>query len=316
MSTSTPISEIHLRVQELRTLFIDHEDARKVSQIVGDIVGEFLASQQFNARVDTRGLVVLGKSGTGKTESVIHALSKLGLKETKAGDNPRPFLVVQLSADATLRRVCSDTLREYGWPAKARDNAQQIWSSVRDYVARLQTVVLVLDEIQHVRSAGPTERAALRDFLKSLVQPRQIRIVPIVVGMPEFEHVLNSDVQLRRRFDLVHMRSLDPAIDRERAIRTLNQYASHTGLNLSKSVTSRDFAARLLHASNYAFGEMCAVCLRGVKRALIDNGIDIEIAHFEEAHRLRYDCVPGVNPFIAADFHNIQIGDTNADDTP
>ncbi len=313
MSQQQAASELHIRLQRLKSLFIDHDDARKVSRRVADIVGDFLAAQQLDLTAEVRGLAVLGNSGTGKTASVLEALSQIGMRRTRVGDNPRPFLAVQLSADATLRRVCSDILLEYGWAPKTRDNTQRIWADIGTYVARLQTIVLVLDEIQHVRSAGSHDRAALRDFLKSLVQPRETQVIPIVVGMPEFEEVFNSDIQLRRRFDLVHMRTLDPATDLKLAIQTLDSLVNAAGLSLTTSVTSPEFASRLLHASEYAFGEMCAVNLRGIKRAIQGESSNVDIGHFAEAHRSRYDCVPARNPFVAANFQDIKIGDPNAD---
>ncbi|WP_282092941.1 TniB family NTP-binding protein [Epibacterium ulvae] len=210
--------------------------------------------------------------------------------------------MVQLSSDATLRRVCVDILQEFGWPANARDNTQRLWTAACGYIERLQTIILVLDEIQHVRSAGQNDREALCGFLKSLVQPRQTQVVPIVVGMPDFHEVINSDVQLRRRFDIVNLRALDPALDRATAVQTLSEYAEMLGLPLAGDVRSKDFASRLLEASNHAFGEMCVVIQRAIKQVISENGQEITLQHFQDAHRLRYDCLPDQNPFVTEPF--------------
>lgn len=309
MSFVVQNSDVYQRHQMLRQMFIENPDAERIFCAISDVVGEYLAAADSGNKMEVRGVAVLGPSGTGKTESVLDALRRLGLVETVVGDSPRPFVMVRLGAKASLRGLCADTLLEYGWPPNQRDTAQIIWTKVNGYIRDLQTYILVLDEIQHVRSAGAVDRADLRDFLKSMVQPGQNIVIPLVVGTAEFLEVLNSDDQLLRRFRQVHMRTLDPAIDLEVAVRTLNQYAMAADLALAKSVRSRKCAARLLHAAKYAFGEMCAYCCAGIKQAMLESSAELSIQHFEDAYRLRTDCVPALNPFVAADFQNIQIGE-------
>lgn len=305
-------SEQHLNIYEqhhrLRQMFIENPDAERVFNAISDVVGEHRASLGGGSKMEARAVAVLGNSGTGKTESTLHALKRLGLTETVVGDNPRPFLMVRLTAKASLRGLCADTLLEYGWPPNQRDTAQVIWTKVNGYIRDLQTYILVLDEIQHVRSAGATDRADLRDFLKSMVQPSQSIVIPLVVGTSDFSEVLNSDDQLLRRFRQVHMRTLDPAIDLEVVARALHHYTVAADFQLSKSVRTRDCAARLLHAAKYAFGEMCSYCCAGIKQAMLEGSQELGVQHFEDAYRLRTDCVPALNPFVAEDFQEIQIG--------
>ena len=306
-------TDVHLRHHKLRTLFIENPDTERVYDVIANIVGEYLVAQELGGNFETQGLAVLGPSGTGKTESAIQALARLGLVETIVGDVHRPLLKVELSANASLRGLCADVLLKFGWTANQRDTAQTIWNKVSDYIRDLKTYVIVLDEIQHVKSAGPKDRADLRDFLKSLVQPRGTVVIPILVGMSSFQEVLVSDTQLRRRYKRVHMQPLDPAIDLKRAIKTLARYVSAAEMTMEKSVESREFAARLIHTSDYAFGELCAYCRAGIKQAMFDNSPAVGIEHFAAAYRHNTDCLPAVNPFIAVDFQNIQISEPPID---
>lgn len=294
-------------------MFVDNTDAQRILDVLADIIGEYRVAQELGGKFETRCLAVLGPSGAGKTQGVLYALSKLGLIETIVGDINRPYVMIELSANASLRGLCADVLREYGWTANQRDTAQTIWNNVSNYIRDLKTYVIILDEIQHVRSAGPKDRAALRDFLKSLVQPRGTVVIPILVGMPSFQEVLVSDTQLKRRYKQVHMQPLDPAVDLERAVRTLARYVAAAELTMAKSVESREFAARLIHTSDYAFGELCAYCRAGIKRAMFDNSPTVGIEHFVAAYRHNTDCLPAVNPFIAVDFQSIQISEPPID---
>ncbi len=307
-------NDVHMRHHQLRTLFIENPDAQRISDVISDIIGEYLVAQKLGGKFETRGLAILGPSGAGKTQSAIQALLELGLTETFVGDSQRPYVVVELSANTSLRGLCADVLREYGWNANQRDTAQTIWNHTRNYIRDLKTHVIILDEIQHVKSAGPKDRAALRDFLKSLVQPRGAVVIPILIGMPSFHDVLISDTQLLRRYKQVHMQQLDPAIDLKRAIQTLAQYVSAAEMTMEKSVETREFAARLMHTSRYAFGEMCAYVRAGIKQAMFDKSSTVGIEHFAAAYRQNTDCLPAVNPFIAVDFEHIVMGEPPIDE--
>jgi hypothetical protein len=131
--------------------------------------------------------------------------------------------------------------------------------------------------------------------------------------MPSFQDVLVSDTQFRRRYKQIHMRRLNPAIDQETAIRTLSRFVTAADLSMAKSVKSRDFAARLLHASNYAFGHLCVFCRTATKKALLGRSHEVTIEHFEATYRSATGCLPAVNPFVALDFQSIPMGDDPID---
>ncbi|WGR55569.1 MULTISPECIES: hypothetical protein [Paracoccus] len=47
---------------------------------------------------------------------------------------------------------------------------------------------------------------------------------------------------------------------------------------------------------------MCAIILRAIKQALTECASVLQISHFAEAYRLRYDCVPALNPFLSDNY--------------
>jgi hypothetical protein len=170
----------------------------------------------------------------------------------------------------------------------------------------LNTKVLLLDEIQHVRAAGPQDRKDLQAFLKSIVQPGGPRFMPILVGMPEFEEVLNSDTQLDRRYIKIKMRGLEPTTDLAVGMQILERYCNEIGLPMHSTIASKEFAARLLHAGLYSFGTISVWCRRGIFQAVATAATELTIEHFQEAYRSREDCVPALNPFLAVDFQHIK----------
>ncbi|WP_341486081.1 TniB family NTP-binding protein [Thioclava sp. GXIMD4215] len=295
--------EVDLQIQSLRRdIFIDHSDAQRIARQIEASLRAFRAGKELGHAADVRGVVILGRSGTGKTASVHRALASLGLPASKVGAYPRAQIYVSLRDDVTLRKLRGLISLEYGWTPKARDSAEDIWQYVVEYIERLSTEIIVLDEIQHVRAAGEKDRQSMRDALKSLVQPQRGQVLPVLIGTPAFAELLNSDQQFRRRFNVVHMTDLDPAVDASRAIRIVARYCEEVGIGMDKSVTSRDFARRLLHASYYALRELCEISLQAVKAALVAGNERLELAHFQTTHSERFDCLPEMNPFVAQDY--------------
>ncbi|WP_424988822.1 ATP-binding protein [Microbulbifer sp. S227A] len=219
----------------------------------GTPYAEFDYALKSGSRFDAPALAVLGKSGSGKTAGVIHALLCLGLEETNIGDPYRPFLECALGGKASLRDLAQAVVQEYGWTG-ATGSAKTLWSKACNYMAELETRILILDEIQHVRAAGPQDRKDLQAYLKSIVQPGGHRFMPILVGMPEFEEVLNSDTQLDRRYIKIKMRSLDPSVDLAVGMQILETFCQTAEITMHDSVMTEDFASRLMHAGMYSFG--------------------------------------------------------------
>ncbi|WP_299738795.1 TniB family NTP-binding protein [uncultured Roseobacter sp.] len=287
--------------------FIDSRDARRIRERISETYEDFVLAARSGGRFETRGIAILGLTGTGKSEGTVQALEALGMTETQAGDPERPFLKLDLGARATLKSLSAALLEELGWPANQKDSAEAMLRSSRNYMAELSTKILVIDEIQHIRSTGKQDRDDLQDFLKSLVKPRLGQIIPILIGMPEFNDVLASDGQLDRRYRKVRMSSFDPALDLARTIRVLKIVAETTGIALGPSVMTQNFAARLMHAGMYAFGEICVWCQRATAKAHRSGADELVIEHFQDCYRLEEDCVPALNPFIADDFETIKI---------
>jgi len=291
--------------EKLENIWFEQRDSLRIRDMIDDAYAEFTYALTSKARVDAPGIAVLGKSGSGKTNSVVRALQNIGLYESEVGDTERPLLVCELGANATLRGLSQEVLNCFGWPA-ANGSAQYLWHKASDYFQQLNTRVLILDEIQHVRATGSKDQKDLQAFLKSIVQPGGPRFMPILVGMPEFEEVLNSDTQLDRRYTKIKMRSLEPVADLAIGMQILERYCNELQLPMHSSVASEDFAARLMHAGLYSFGSVSVWCRRGIFQAVATGATELAIEHFQEAYRSREDCVPALNPFIALDYQNIK----------
>lgn len=142
MTLTLRTDDVDHKIQALRRdIFIDHTDAQRTARRIESSLREFLAAKELGYPSDARGVVILGRSGTGKTKSVLHALETLGLKRTAVGHSPRGHVFVPLRDDVTLRKLRMLISLEYGWTPKSRDSAEDIWQYVADYIERLETLV-------------------------------------------------------------------------------------------------------------------------------------------------------------------------------
>jgi Cdc6-like AAA superfamily ATPase len=162
MNGSPSSQDVRLIHQNLIKVFFENENFARVHSIIEENIIDALAAREAGDLTETRGVAVLGCSGAGKTASVLQSLSQLGFERTKVGDRERPYLLVRLSANASLKGVSADCLAEIGWRARMQDSARSIWQEVTHYMRELNTFILVLDEIQQCPDDRSKRQSSLR----------------------------------------------------------------------------------------------------------------------------------------------------------
>lgn len=72
-------TEVDTRHNELRKIFIENPNTLGLFDEIKDVVDVYQASLEFGDKFETRGVIILGNSGTGKTDGAKYALIQLGL---------------------------------------------------------------------------------------------------------------------------------------------------------------------------------------------------------------------------------------------
>lgn len=267
-----------------------------------------IANQRAN---ETRGLAVIGASGSGKTTGVERLLRShltanrcLPCEGNSEGDpEERQIISLRIPSPATVKFVGLTILRGLGYPMNGNRQAWYIWNLVKYHLQQRRTLILHLDEAQDLSAKGTErERQSVVNLLKSLMQDPDWPVCLILSGTDELVDILNFDPQLGRRFQPICFDPISDIADLPRIDRVLRTYAEKVPLELAAEVTTPEFLQRLTHAAANEFGLMIEIIISGIEVALLRRSKTLAASDFIEAFRLRAGCLDGLNPFCAVSF--------------
>lgn len=147
-------------------------------------------------------LIITGDSGAGKSTIAERFRDTFPcLCEPDSDANVVPVVYVSLPARPTLAGLCSEILDVLMEPRKESTPERQLVQSVLKLLRTVGTRVLIIDEMQDMHRARPTEKEVLRNFIKSVGAKCNLSLV--LVGMPDLLSVVSASRQLSRRFDIL-----------------------------------------------------------------------------------------------------------------
>ncbi|MHC5231268.1 TniB family NTP-binding protein [Brucella sp. LJL56] len=299
-------TEIARRVLTLRQIFAHHDAYQQAQEQFQLLLDRRRAELAAGVVMETRGLAIIGASGSGKTTAVSRIFTHTPRLIIKDPESPRRDAVsCQVSSPATLKFVGQTVLEALGYPLRRNKTEMIIWAMVKQQMQAQRTLFLHLDEAQDLlRHQTPKGLQSVVRTLKSLMQNGDWPVSIILSGMPELKELLNHDPQLGRRFFPIEFPKLHPDIDGDNAIQMTASYADRAGLGVSDHFDNR-FAARLIHAADSEFGLIIELVIGAIEEALLSDARILEAKHFSYNFRRRSGCVNALNPFIAEDFERI-----------
>lgn len=281
----------------LRHQFIKTPQVSKAFDRLGEVHRYVLHSQC------SRGLMLLGLSGAGKTTTVREYLGTT-FPLVRVPGKSCSAVHVEIPASPTQKSLAAAILEGLGDPlaSASRHSAETKMNRIATLLRSLHTEVLVLDEAQHlVDRRSNTYDAA--DWLKNLMNSCEISVV--LVGLPRARQLLWTNEQLRRRFSAtVELERFDWATPEDQRL-----FASLIG-SITKilpvptiDLTAGDTLHRLYHAS---FG-LIDYLIKCLDRAIWSvqtgqaRGIDLAVLACAFRDEVWADVPPNRNPF-AQDF--------------
>jgi len=151
-------------------------------------------------------LLVVGPKGCGKSTLAESFKDRHPVEKTAMGTMV-PVFYATVPGSATPNQLASELLRGMGEPRYARGNLVALTARLRDYMARCQTRVLILDEIQHFVDAKSKDVvSAGADWLKNLIKDPLVKLSCILVGLEDEANQLveSNKGQLGRFFPDAH----------------------------------------------------------------------------------------------------------------
>jgi hypothetical protein len=249
-------------------------------------------AKRFTRTGETRGVMLIGGPGSGKSHLLERTLSKLTVLQEGEYGRPR-YLGCSVPSPATFKSMTLALLEESGYPdANPRREAWSLWQDLRHRLQLLGISVLWIDEAQDLFCA---DRKLILRALKSLMQGDNAVIV-VLSGTEDLAKVIRTDPQVQRRFTAMVLPDLVEQVDGDSFRNVITQYCQRVGLGMP---IEADLIGRIFHGARYRFGRALELLLQAMEIAIGRDDEDLDIGHFAAAYAMNEACTAAENVFYA-----------------
>lgn len=249
-------------------------------------------AKRFTRTGETRGVMLIGGPGSGKSHLLERTLSKLTVLQEGEYGRPR-YLGCSVPSPATFKSMTLALLVESGYPdANPRKEAWSLWQDLRHRLQLLGISVLWIDEAQDLFCA---DRKLILRALKSLMQGDDAVIV-VLSGTEDLAKVIRTDPQVQRRFTAMVLPDLVEQVDGDSFRDVITQYCERVGLG---APIEADLIGRIFHGARYRFGRALELLLQAMEFAIERGDDDLDIGHFAAAYAMNEACTAADNVFYA-----------------
>lgn len=267
--------------------------------------GEEVRARLFANDLETRGILVIGDSGSGKTELVSHFLETQAAFRGGAGVEQAGYLHVTVPSPATLKSVGLEILKALGYTqVSERRERWAIWELVKHRLTLLGINVLWVDEAHDLYASGSVrEQEDLLKTLKSLMQGEHA-VVLILSGTKRVADLMKVDQQVGRRFTKIELPPITFTQDGEALMALISAYAERVGL---RATPTDDLVQCLIHAAHDQFGLAIEIVIGAIEMALRNGRSEVGQEDFIEYWGMQEGCSIEANVFhtnLFADPHN------------
>ena len=241
---------------------------------------------------ETRGFMLTGAPGSGKSHLVNRTLQKLPALEPREDGVPR-YIKCSAPSPATFKSMIMQLLKETGYPAE--NPRKENWLLVRDLRYRLELLDIGVIWIDEAHDLFCADRKLILRALKSLMQG-EAAVAIILTGTSDLADVIRSDQQVKRRFTAMSLPALVEQADGADFQTILEQYCDRIGL---LAPTENDLIARVFHGARYCFGRAIELLLQALEVAIEREDERLVNDHFAEAYAMNEACEVSENVFYA-----------------
>lgn len=234
-------------------------------------------------------LAVIGESGTGKSRVLESCCLRHPSK--RLGDGMIiPILRVDTPAKPTVKGMIEVMLDALGVPdSHRRGTENEKTRQLKKLLKESQTVMIVIDEFQHFVDKGT--RAVIyhvADWLKLLVNHNDVKCALVVAGLPTCEKVIETNVQLGRRFLApVHLPRFSwENIEQRREFKAILR-SFYEELKKEFDIPELyvdEMAFRFYCASGGLMGYLTQILRQAIWQCIMTHKSDINLADFDAAH--------------------------------
>jgi len=206
--------QIATTINKINKVFIPHD---KVVNAISKLEKSLLLSQAAqNQKDDTLtsfvpdNILLLGEAGTGKTTVCSAIIQKYPAKvmvDEGFETTIVPSFYTQVPSPITIKGVASSVLKSLGAHDHDKGSIPSMTKKIDTLLRTCKTDLMMLDEFHHLLN-DRTDAAKVRNWIKALINESKVPIV--LVGEPGCEALIDSDLQLKRRFPVrINLDKLD-----------------------------------------------------------------------------------------------------------
>lgn len=190
-------------VAELELTIVAHAQLTAVMEAFANLQARARVTKN-GRRLKARGLLLMGKAGSGK--STVIELCQQGNQERQTQDGVvKPVLVVEVPATPTKRALVAAILGAMGYAASKDVNSYDIIEEIATKATLLGVEMVILDEAHHILDAKDSQD--ISEFLKSLLNKAGCGIV--FAGLPDLRALRTSSQFDRRLEPDINLRAYD-----------------------------------------------------------------------------------------------------------
>ena len=209
-------------------------------------------------------LLIVGDTNNGKTMLAHRFLRKHPADQNLDGDSVLvPVLLVQAPPVPDEGRFYNTILDAIFAPYKSHDRIDKKQTQVIHLLKRMQTRMLIIDEIHHILAGSMNRQRAFLNVIKYLGNDLQIPIVGI--GTKDAFRALQTDPQLSNRFEPAVLPRWN--LDRN-FLRLLVSFERMIPLKRPSELQTRELAVRLYNMSEGDIGELSRVLTEAAATAV------------------------------------------------
>lgn len=276
----------------------DGEVAMHVKRLLDRDEGGILLpkARHFTKTGETRGMMLLGAPGSGKSHLMDRTLTKIPQLSSNNVD-VRRLISCPVPSPATFKSMALALLKESGYEhGNSRQEAWSLWQMFRHRISTLETAVVWIDEAQDLFCA---DRKLILRALKSLMQGDGA-VAVILSGTEELAEVIRSDPQVKRRFTSMVLPELVVGIHSDIYRTVTINYCARVAL---KPPIEADLIGRIFHGARYRFGRAVELLLEALEFAIEGDDEYLTIDHFASAYAMNEACPASENVFYVDTYH-------------
>lgn len=261
--------------------------------------------RHFTSTYETRGLMVLAKSGAGKTRMIERALSRHPAMQPDA-TRQRPWIAARVPSPATTKGLGVAILEATGYPdVNQRRVEREIWGLVRHRLSELGTIVLWIDEAQDLfGKSSPKDTQNILNLLKAQMQGEGSVIV-ILSGVDALQQIAATDRQITRRFNKMRLQDIDAGSDAAMLRGIVSSYCRKAGLDAPGF--EDELLGRMIHAAQSRLGQFIEYLLDTIDIALDEGATALERGHFVEAYAVKSSCAAAENVYLTRHWSRVDV---------